>query len=229
MLPCSMGDSDLNTIIPTNIQEKISEIKIYFVENIRTARRFLKQVDKSIVIDDIDFYELDKNTDQRIIESYVKIIRNNDTAIMSEAGCPGIADPGSKLVNLAHQYDDVQVVPCVGPSSILLSLIASGLNGQNFVFHGYLPVKNNERIKAIKDLNTNSRRLSQTQIFIETPYRNSKLIDDLIKYSDDNAKLCLAANITTDDEFIKTRSIKKWKNNKPELNKIPCVFLLLNK
>jgi 16S rRNA (cytidine1402-2'-O)-methyltransferase len=227
MLPCSLGEANLDTIIPNEIQKKISEIKVYFVENLRTARRFLKLVNKDIVIDDIEFYELDKNTEQKEIEQYIKIIRKNNSAIMSEAGCPGIADPGSKLVNLAPQYD-IQVIPCVGPSSILLSLIASGLNGQNFTFHGYLPVKNHDRIKAIKELNNNSKRFKQTQIFIETPYRNKKLIEDLIKYSDDSAKLCLAANITTEDEFIRTKSIKAWKKNIPELNKIPCVFLLLN-
>jgi 16S rRNA (cytidine1402-2'-O)-methyltransferase len=196
------------------------------VENIRTARRFLKQVNKEINIDQLTFFELNKYTNQNELPAFLKPLEQGDNvAVISEAGCPGIADPGAEVVKIAHQKG-YKVVPLVGPSSIVLALMASGLNGQNFAFNGYLPVRANERTRAISNLEKLVKNNRQTQIFIETPYRNNQLITEVLKTCSPSTLLCIAANLTGENEFIATKSVSRWKGNVPDLHKQPAIFLL---
>ena len=225
LIPTTLGDSPIDKVIPTDIQELIPTIKHFIVENIRTARRYLKKVDSSINIDELKFYELNKHTSPNDIFGFLDAAKDHDMGIISEAGCPGVADPGADVVKLAHEKN-IEVVPLVGPSSILLSLMASGFNGQNFAFNGYLPIKANERIKKIKQLDSRSLSENQTQIFIEAPYRNTKLVEDLIQHCSSGTKLCIAVDITMDTEYIKTLPVKSWKNKIPDLHKKPAIFLL---
>lgn len=225
LIPIPIADGALQTLSP-DISEYTRLIQHYFVENIRTARRFLKLLHSSIVIDDLQFSEIDKHTgpDIGLLKQWLKAGHN--IGIMSESGCPGIADPGAELVKAAQQMN-ITVVPLTGPSSIILSLMASGLNGQSFCFNGYLPVKEPARSQKIKMLEQMSRKENQTQIFIETPYRNNVLLDELIKNCQGSTRLCIAMNITAQDAFIKTKTIAEWKSNKPVLEKLPAVFLFL--
>lgn len=225
LIPTTLGDTPVNMVIPQYIQELIPTIKHFIVENIRTARRFLKKVDSEINIDELYFYELNKHSSPNEISGYLNAIKEFDIGIISEAGCPGVADPGADVVKLAHEKN-IQVVPLVGPSSILMSLMASGFNGQNFAFNGYLPIKANERAKKIKQMDTRSLSENQTQIFIEAPYRNNKLIEDLISNCSDGTKLCIAVDITTESEFIKTLPVKSWKGMDVDLHKKPAIFLI---
>jgi 16S rRNA (cytidine1402-2'-O)-methyltransferase len=202
-------------------------IKIYIVENLRNARRFLKSLDRSIDIDQLLFYELNEHTAFEEIPDFLQeVVDGADAAVLSEAGLPGVADPGALVVALAHQKG-IKVVPMTGPSSILLSLMASGLNGQAFTFHGYLPVKHPERIKKIREIDQRVKRNKETQIFIEAPYRNDGLFADLIDSCTPLTKLCVAADITMDTEYIRTKSVAEWKKGKkPLLHKRPVIFLL---
>ncbi len=229
LIPITMGESPLQSVIPDNNFKIIKTIKYFIVENIRTARRFLKMVDKSINIDELIFFELNKHTNINDIASYLAPLAvGNDIGIMSEAGCPGIADPGADIVSIAHQKNIV-VVPLVGPSSILLSMMASGMNGQNFAFNGYLPIKKDEKQQYLKMLEKRIISENQSQIFIEAPYRNLQLLDDLINCCQDNTKLCIACDITCENEFIKTRKISDWKKNIPkDIQKRPAIFILGN-
>ncbi len=186
----------------------------------------MKQVNKEIDIDQLTFFELNKHTQSSEIPSFLKPLeKGEDVAVISEAGCPGVADPGADIVKLAHQKG-ISVVPLVGPSSILLSLMASGFNGQNFAFNGYLPVKSGERTKAINLLEKKAKIDQQTQIFIETPYRNNQLIADLLKTCSTSTLLCIAANITAENEFIATKKVGDWKKSVPDLHKQPAIFLI---
>lgn len=226
LIPTTLGNSTISSVIPNDIIKIIVDIKYFIVENERTARRYLKKLLPSIVIDDLTFYILNKHTKPTELASFIDpIMNNNDVGVISEAGCPGVADPGADIVAIAHVKGYI-VVPLVGPSSILLALMASGMNGQNFSFLGYIPVKGNERIKYLKNLETKSKIDNQTQIFIETPYRNNQLFSDLIKYCSDSTLLCVATDITLETENIKTLSIKKWKKIKFDLNKRPSIFLI---
>ncbi|MFV0538292.1 MAG: SAM-dependent methyltransferase [Dysgonomonas sp.] len=226
LIPVTLGNTPTEQVLPSYNNDIIIQIKYFIVENIRSARRFLKQVDKSIDIDSLTFFELNKHTKPEQIESYLYPITNgHHIGIISEAGCPAIADPGADIVAIAQQKN-YKVVPLVGPSSILMSLMASGFNGQSFSFQGYLPVDSNERIKKIKSLEQRIYKEQQTQIFIETPYRNRKLVEDLIKNCIPSTKLCIAMNITCEDEFIKTMPIKNWSKKLPDMDKNPCIFLL---
>jgi len=225
LIPNLLGDTDAQTVIPSYVIEIIKELKIFASENPKNTRRFLKKIDKSIDINSITFLELSEHTDIFQTESYLKYLKNGDIGIISEAGCPGIADPGADLVNLAHKHN-VKVIPLVGPSSILLSLIASGCNGQKFSFNGYLPIKNNERTRAIKNYERQSYQENRTQIFIETPYRNKKLFDELIKNLKPETLLTIACDITTSNEYIRTKSVINWKNNFPNIEKRPCIFII---
>ncbi len=193
----------------------------------RTARRFLKAVDRNINIDELTFYELNQHTDRNHIDQYLApIARGENIGIISEAGCPAIADPGSDVVAIA-QSKNINVIPLVGPSSILLSLMASGFNGQSFTFNGYLPIDPKDRSQKLKQLETRIYNEHQTQIFIETPYRNIQLIQYLCKTLQPNTKLCIAADINCPNEWIKTKTIKEWsKTTLPEIHKHPCIFLL---
>lgn len=225
LIPTTLGDTTINSVIPQEVQELIPNIKHFIVENIRTTRRYLKKVNREIDIDSLTFYELNKHTSAKDISGYLHAIDKNDIGIISEAGCPGVADPGADVVKLAHEKN-IQIVPLVGPSSILMSLMASGFNGQNFAFNGYLPIKANERAKKIKQLDTRSLSESQTQIFIEAPYRNNQLVKDLIQNCSSGTRLCIAMDITMESEFIKTLPIKAWKNIDVDLHKKPAIFLL---
>lgn len=225
LIPVTLGDTDLEKVLPLQNKEIIQSIKFFIVENIRTARRFLKKTDSNINIDEITFFELNKHTDLNQISTYLEpVLKGENIGLMSEAGCPAIADPGSEIVAIA-QEKKIRVVPLVGPSSILLSLMASGFNGQSFAFNGYLPINGNERIKKLKQIEHKIISEDQTQIFIETPYRNHKLVEDIIKSCSSSLKLCIAMNLTCDDEYVQTRKIKEW-NKMPSLDKKTCIFLI---
>ena len=186
----------------------------------------LKKIDKSIDIDTLEFYELNKHTKSNEIYNYLEACeKGKDVGLITEAGCPGVADPGAEIVSLAHK-NNIKVIPLIGPSSIILALMASGMNGQNFVFLGYLPIDKNARIKKIKYIESVSAKQNQTQIFIETPYRNMQLLQDIISSCNENTQLCIASDITGQTESIKTKSIKNWKEKLPNINKIPAIFLI---
>lgn len=226
LIPVTLGETSIEQVLPTYNKEIILRIKYFIVENIRSARRFLKKVESSINIDELTFYELNKHTKAEDIENYLNPMANGfHVGIISEAGCPAIADPGSDIVAIA-QKKNYKVVPLVGPSSILLSLMASGFNGQGFAFHGYLPIDGAERIRKIKQLENLIHHEHQTQIFIETPYRNQKLVEDIIKHCTPSTKLCIAMNITCENEYIKTLSVKQWAKQLPDMAKQLCIFLL---
>ncbi|MGN1213694.1 MAG: SAM-dependent methyltransferase [Bacteroidaceae bacterium] len=230
LIPVTLGDTPLNNVLPSANHDVVMCIRHFIVEEIRSARRFLKQTDKSIDIDALTFYPMGKHADKALFAKYLDPLRNGfDMGIISEAGCPAIADPGADVVAMA-QSEGLRVVPLVGPSSILMSLMASGFNGQQFAFHGYLPVGNHERQVALRNLEANSHAHNQTQIFIETPYRNHQMIDNIISVCRPTTKLCIAAGITCgDNEFIQTKTIRQWRNEKssiPDLRKTPTIFLL---
>ncbi|HLW08922.1 MAG TPA: SAM-dependent methyltransferase [Fermentimonas sp.] len=226
LIPVLMGESTVDKVIPAYNTGIVSGLKFFIVENIRTARRFLKKCDPEIDIDSLTFFELNKHTNKNDISGFLDPMKSgNSIGIMSEAGCPGVADPGADVVEIAQQKG-YKVVPLVGPSSILMSLMASGFNGQSFAFHGYLPIDSNERAKKIKQLESRSYSEDQTQLFIETPYRNIKLAEDILQLCKAQTKLCIASNITNDDEYIVTKSIKEWKGKLPDINKKPTIFLI---
>ncbi len=225
----SVLSEDATETIPAYILEAIRKCNVLFVENERTARRFLKKLSKDIVIDDYEWFVIAKHDqeEQPMLESFSnKLKEGKQIGIVSEAGCPGIADPGQKLVAIAHQLR-IQVKPLVGPSSILLALMASGLNGQQFQFVGYLPIDHAARIKTLKDLENESKRKNATQVFIETPYRNNQLLETILKTVSPSAMLCIAANLTAPNERIETKRISDWKNQVPDLHKQPVIFCLL--
>ena len=226
LIPTTLGDSGTAHVIPTEVSEIVKNIKYFIVENIRTARRYLRKLDPLLNIDELHFFELNQHTDSHIVDGYLNPVKDGfDIGIISEAGCPGVADPGAEVVKYAH-IRQIRVIPLVGPSSILLSLMASGMNGQNFAFIGYIPVKHDERTKAIKDIERKSAMDNQTQIFIEAPYRNSPLINDLIKTLGDQTRLCVACDLTLETEFIKTQTVSQWRKEVPDLNKRPAIFLV---
>jgi len=226
LIPTSLGDTDFSRILPTYNNEIISKIKHFIVEDVRTARRFLKKANQQIIIDELHFYELNQHTNAEQISSYLQPLQaGNDMGIISEAGCPAIADPGAEVVSMA-QKQHFKVIPLVGPSSILLALMASGFNGQSFAFSGYLPVQTTDRVKALKKLENKIYNENQSQLFIETPYRNMKMLDDIVTHCQPLTKLCIATDITLQTEYIVTKTVKDWKTNKPDLNKRPTIFIL---
>lgn len=224
LIPSFLSDDAVETI-PTYVLDAIKNCSVIFAENERTARRFLKKIAKEIIIDDFEWYAIHKAEREQINIFKQKIKEEKNIAIISEAGCPGIADPGQLLVHEAQKMNAV-IKPLVGPSSILLALMASGLNGQHFIFNGYLPIDNFERNKKIKQLEEESLKKNCTQIFIETPYRNNKLFNDLLSNCDAYTKLCIASQITSANESIKTKTIDEWKKEKIDLHKKPVIFLL---
>ena len=226
LIPSLIAEDNANAVIPQGIIKLISGLDEFIVENERTARRFLKTIKYIKSLDSLILHTLNKHTEFLEIPAYLNSLLNGkDIGLLSEAGCPCIADPGSEVVYLAHQHG-INVKPLVGPSSILLALIASGFNGQNFTFNGYLPIDKNARIKKIKELENKAIREDQTQIFMETPFRNMSLLNDILNSCKPSTLLCIAADITSTNEFIQTKSISEWKNNIPQLNKITAVFLL---
>ena len=223
LIPSLLNEEGLDAI-PPYIINAIKECKIFFVENERTTRRYFKKLWPEMVIDEYEWVNMsDTSKVSDIFENYLK--RNEFIGIISEAGCPGVADPGQVLIDIAHQMN-VEVKPLVGPSSILLALMASGMNGQQFQFHGYLPIDNEQRIKAIKDLEAESIKKKCTQIFIETPYRNNQLIDSLLKTCHASTKLCIAVDLTGKNEWVKTKTVAEWQKNKPDIHKRPAIFLI---
>jgi 16S rRNA (cytidine1402-2'-O)-methyltransferase len=225
LIPCFLDESALD-VLPANIVEKVLKCQVIFAENERSARRYLKQLDRTIVIDNFEWFVIHKAEQEQLNHFRQKIKEGKSIAIISEAGCPGIADPGQILVNEAQQLG-ITVKPLVGPSSILLALMASGLNGQTFKFNGYLPIDSNERQKKIKSLEENSLNQNCTQIFIETPYRNNQMMETILKTCKPQTKVCIAADLTSEKEFIKTKTVEQWKKSLPDLHKKPTVFLLL--
>ncbi|MBC7867789.1 MAG: SAM-dependent methyltransferase [Gloeobacteraceae cyanobacterium ES-bin-316] len=224
LIPCTLAE-DATETIPVYVLEAVKKCTVIFAENERTARRFLKTLDRNIVIDDYEWFAIHKAEEEQLTQFRQKIKENKNIAIISEAGCPGIADPGQALIAAAQQLHCV-VKPLVGPSSILLALMASGMNGQQFEFTGYLPIDTMERNKRIKELEAASQKNNSTKIFIETPYRNSQLLEALVKNCNGSTRLCIGVNITAPNESIQTLFIAEWKNKKPELHKQPAIFLL---
>jgi len=227
LIPSNISESELTGVLPNAVFERINLINNYIVENTRTARRFLIKAGIKTAIDSLNFFELNKHTHTEEIIEYLKITQSgNDIAVISEAGCPGIADPGAEIVELAHR-NNIEVVPMVGPSSIFLTLMASGLNGQNFAFVGYLPVKPDERKNRIKQIEQRSKNERQTQLFMDTPYRVAHLFDELLSTCTATTRICVAAEITSVNQFIKTKTVADWKKQKPELDKKTVIFALL--
>ncbi|MFV0590218.1 MAG: SAM-dependent methyltransferase [Draconibacterium sp.] len=226
LVPNVLAEGDWQNVLPASVFPVLSNTRFFIVENVRTARRFMKLVNREIDIDVCTFYEINKRTDPKDMPRFLKPLEEgNDVAVISEAGCPGVADPGADVVRIAHQKG-LKVVPIVGPSSILLALMASGLNGQDFAFRGYLPVKPNERSRELANLDKKVRSTRQTQLFIETPYRNNHLVDDILKSCSPSTLLCIAANVTGKNEFIQTKTVQQWKGKVPDLHKQPVIFLL---
>ena len=226
LLSADLGSTTVDSVIPQAIQNKAFGIKYFIVENIRTARRFLKKVNKAFDIDSLSFFELNKHTDLSALNSFLApASKGHDIGLLSEAGNPCVADPGSTIVRMAHERD-IRVIPTVGPSSVIMALMASGLNGQSFAFSGYLPIDSKARNLKIKALEHRSQNEKQSQIFMETPFRNEKLLNALLSNCFETTKLCIAADITLESEFILTRTVKTWKKNPPNINKRPCIFII---
>lgn len=223
LIPSLLHEEGLASI-PSYITDIVKQCGVLFVENERTARRYLKTLAKEIIIDNYEWFTMDTN-DATANAFRKKIKEGKIIGIISEAGCPGIADPGQQLVAIAHEMN-VEVRPLVGPNSILLALMASGMNGQQFRFAGYLPIQNPERNKAIKELESESAKKNCTQIFIETPYRNNQMLDALLSACNLSTKICVAVDLTGEKEFIKTKSVADWKKDKPDIHKRPAIFLL---
>jgi 16S rRNA (cytidine1402-2'-O)-methyltransferase len=226
LIPNTLGNPDTSSTIPAVITERINHIQVYIVENLRNARRYLKSLNRDLDIDSLTFFELNKHSAENEIPNFLDpAMQGADTGVISEAGLPGVADPGAVVVRMAHEKG-IKVVPLTGPSSLLLALMASGLNGQAFTFHGYLPVKRPERMRKIRELEQVCHRTGETQIFMEAPYRNDALLADLLEVCAANTSLCVAADLTLDSEFVQTHPVSNWKKTKPSLHKRPVIFLL---
>lgn len=226
LFPVPMGDSPVADVLPQRNIELLRDVRYFVVENLRSARRFLKSCDRAIDIDGLTLTELNEHTRQADVEEMLApMAQGRSIGVISEAGCPAIADPGADIVAIAQRrgYD---VVPLVGPSSIIMSLMASGFNGQNFAFNGYLPIDASKRAAMFKEMETRIRRERQTQIFIETPYRNNRLIDDLCRRLPGDMLLCIASDISCSRQSIRTRRIADWKKVRHDCDKIPTIFLL---
>lgn len=225
LIPNLLGDTPWPLVLPAAVPEVMARLRFFFVEDVRTARRYLKKVHPAIDIDALHFSVLSKETEEREAAGFLEfLLAGNDAGVISEAGCPGVADPGALIVRLAHRAG-IGVVPLVGPSSILLALMASGFNGQQFTFHGYLPVKPQERIRKLQQLERTAATVGETQIFMETPYRNNAFLADLLRNCQPSTLLCIAANLTTPEEMARTMTIAQWRKNPPDLAKQPAIFL----
>lgn len=226
LIPVTLGDSPVQHVIPSFVLELMDRLDHFFVEDLRSARRYLKKAGVEKAIDDLSFYLLNEHSEDQDMEEMLAILTDGmDAGLLSEAGVPAVADPGSGLVALAHQ-NGIRVVPLVGPSSILLALMASGMNGQFFRFHGYLPVKKPQRLASLRKIEKTAMESGETQIFMETPYRNMSLLDDILGTCRDHTCLCIAADISLDSEYIKTKTVREWKGKLPEIHKRPAIFLL---
>lgn len=226
LIPTPLGEYDPATVLPSPVLSLLPELKVFVVEETRTARRFLSAAGLKGHIGELEFHELNEHTDQASVESLVGLLEGRDVGLMSEAGLPAVADPGSLLVEACHRHG-ISVVPLVGPSSLMMSLMASGLNGQSFSFCGYLPAKTEERRKALAAIEKRSSHERQTEIFIETPYRNDSMLADILAVCRPSTRVCIAADITLPTEYIRTMTVAQWKKQIPVIGKRPCVFLLL--
>jgi 16S rRNA (cytidine1402-2'-O)-methyltransferase len=224
LIPSFLSENAVETI-PAYVIDAVKNCSVIFAENERTARRFLKAMDKEIVIDDFEWHTIHKAEEEQVSGFREKIKEGKNIAIISEAGCPGVADPGQLLIAEAQKLN-AEIKPLVGPNSILLALMASGLNGQHFSFHGYLPIDNSERIKKIKQLESESLQKKCTQIFIETPYRNNQMLSAILQHASPSTQVCIASEITSVNEFVKTKTVAAWKKEKIDLHKKPVIFLL---
>ncbi|MEO9531794.1 MAG: SAM-dependent methyltransferase [Crocinitomicaceae bacterium] len=228
IVPINISESSLDKVLPDFNKKTVSVLRFFVVEKIKTARQFLKKMDRTFPIDDSVFFELDKHNNYSFqMEILDELKAGNDVGLMSESGYPAIADPGSQIVSMC-QYSGIEVVPLVGPSSILMALAASGMNGNGFTFNGYLPKKDPERSKELKNIVTTIVKTSFAQIFIETPYRNETIFEDFLKYAHSDLKLCVAYDVTGPAEKIITKSIEDWQKGKFQFDKTPCVFVLGN-
>lgn len=224
LIPSQLDDQGFH-VLPAYLPEAVKDCQVFFVENERSARRYLKQLWKEMVIDNYEWHTIHKAEDAVLNVFRQKVKEGKHIGIISEAGCPGVADPGQRLVQAAQELE-ATVRPLVGPSSILLALMASGMNGQQFHFHGYLPIDNGQRIKTIRDLEAASARQQCTQIFIETPYRNNAMLATLLRHCRPDTRICVAADLTGPNEWVRTRTVKQWQNEIPGLHKRPAIFLL---
>lgn len=231
LIPTPLGENEPSEVLPDSVLKLLPQVQVFIVEEIRTARRFLSRAGLKGHIDELSFFELNEHTDRETIESYIKILKGSkesapkDVAVISEAGLPAVADPGALLVALAHD-NDIEVVPFVGPSSLMMALMSSGMNGQCFVFTGYLPVKPAERRSKLIQIEKISKQLHQTQIIIETPYRNDALMEDMLSVCAASTRICVAAEITLPTAFIKTKRVEQWRRAPVNIGKRPCVFVL---
>lgn len=226
LIPCPMGSENIHDVLPQEVLNKTIELRYFAVENIKTTRRYLRKIDREFPIDDSTFHVLNKKTEVGAIQKMLRDLKaGHDMGVMSEAGCPGVADPGGKLVALAHQAG-IRVAPLVGPSSILLTVMGSGMNGQSFSFHGYLPKERKDRIYQLKHFEAEARRNGTTHLFMDTPFRNMHVLDDLLNELSDATMLCIGSNLTSPTERIQTMSVKDWRENAFDLNKIPTLFAI---
>jgi len=226
LIPSIISENTSEKVLPSYLIAVINDLDEFIVEDERTARRFLKVAGYLKPLDSLILHQLNKHTDATELPSFINsLLQGKNVGLLSEAGCPCVADPGSAIVKIAHEHQIV-VKPLVGPSSIMLALMASGLNGQSFVFHGYLPIEKNARIKKIKELENKAGRENQTQIFMEAPFRNMQLLNDILHSCNSGTSLCIACDITGSSEFIQTKSISEWKKKIPELHKKTVIFLL---
>jgi 16S rRNA (cytidine1402-2'-O)-methyltransferase len=226
LIPVDLGQPGADRLFPPFNLRMLEELNHLVVENERTARRFIRSIGNKRDFEGLNLILLDKRTERdQLSEAVQLLLSGNDVGLMSEAGCPGVADPGQILVAEAHRYN-IAVKPLIGPSSILLGLMASGLNGQHFTFHGYLPIDKRERVNALRNLDSSIRSTGQTHIFIETPYRNEAMYADILKCCSPSTLLCLAVDVTLTTESIRTLRVDEWKAQRPDLKKRPCVFLL---
>ena len=226
LIPTIIGEDTQRSTLPSPILEAIKRINIFITENIRTSRRQIKKIYKAKNIDETIFYAIGKHNCLKLKQDFLPhILSGKDVGLLSEAGTPCIADPGSEIVAYAHKLQ-IDIIPLVGPSSILLALMASGLNGQKFAFNGYLPINKIERKNKIKELENLTRKTKQTQIFMETPYRNNQLLSTIFTTCNKNTRLCIASNITLENEKIRTKKIAEWKQEKVDIHKQPTIFLI---
>lgn len=228
LIPTLLADDTADGVLPARIRDVVTTTDTFFVENIRSARRFISGLKTSRVIDETTFFDLHKDTPPTDTRRQIQLLteQKRNAGVLSEAGCPGVADPGAVVVGMAHTLG-WRVEPLVGPSSILLALMASGLSGQSFVFHGYLPIDRQDRIRALRYLEKEAQQRQQTQIFMETPYRNDALLADVLANCQPNTRLCIGCQLTAPDAFVRTLTIREWKTQVPALHKKPTVFLLL--
>lgn len=228
LIPVPLADNAAGKSFTPYLSETINQISEYIVENSKTARRFLKEAGLQIPQNQLVVHDYGKHNRENISEFFSGLLNGKNVGLMSEAGCPGIADPGADIVAYAHQKG-IKVVPLVGPSSILLALMASGFNGQSFTFHGYLPIDKIQRAQKIKELESLAEKNAQTQLFIETPFRNNPMLEEVLRTCHPQTKLCIACNLTAEDEMVQTRTIADWKKQVPDLHKKPVIYLLFKK